>query len=324
MVGFVKPLDVLLILVSILFATGFLVDQRWGPERRRHRQEVRFQQARLDFVEGRIRDYHERSGRYPSSEEGLDVIPGLRDASLGGEFSSLKEALGKSAGVRTIDCIPFVYENRRSARDEAAGERTQGLWKASPAHGDNKNRRRWSRVVDDGIYLSDIGLRHDTERVFGRAWLDALLVFIGGVIFVLAIAYAIARNRRDGDRVRGVNAVIVVGVAILLSGVFALTQGPGALNSEGEGPPPLLGRARPDLLDEYLGVYRAFVTGKLFDPAVLKGREALLRAEFGQFDQLPQAGNPVDGEADGEDSGGSEAPRDGEGAPSGSQGGMGG
>jgi len=274
-------------LVSILFATGFLVDQRWGPERKRHRQEVRFQQARLDFIERRIREYHDRSGRYPSSEEGLEVIPGLRGASLGGEFSLLKEALTGYSGVRTLDGVPFVYENRRAARDEATGGREKGAWKASPARGDNKTRRRWSRVIDNGIYLSDIGLRHDTERVFGRAWLDALLVFSGGVIFVLAIAYTIARNRRDGDRVRGINAVIVVGVAILLFGVLGLTNGPVLSAPDAEDQPFLIGGRRPDLLEEYLTIHHEFVKAGVFDADVLKGRETLLRAEFGQFESLP-------------------------------------
>lgn len=272
----VKPLDVLLILVSILFATGFIVDQRWGPERRQHRTKVRFQQARLDLIADGVQHFHELEQRYPTTEEGVDVVKGLHEASLSGDFEVLKEQLDARPGVRDMYGIPYVYENRRDV------EKSRTAFRASPSNFDRKTRPRWSRRVDKGIYVSSIGLYHDAERVFGRAWLDAVLLFFGGVILFLAIAYVIARNRRSSDRVRGINAMILIGVAILLTVVVGLTNGGKALTGT---PPPtaadLASGPRVDLLEEYLAIVQSFADNGVYDPAAAQARIAALREEYG-------------------------------------------
>ena len=82
--------------------------------------------------------------------------------------------------------------------------------------------------------------------------------------------------------------------AILLFGVLGLTQGPGLATPSAVEQPFLIAGRRPDLLEEYLDVHRDFVESGVFDADVLKGREALLRAEFGQFESLPPAREAVD------------------------------
>ena len=285
-----KPLDVLLILVSILFATGFIVDQRWGPERRQHRALVRLQQTRLELMAEGVRRFEESTGRYPTSEEGLDAVDGLRAASLKGDFEPLAATLGDKEGIREHYGIPYVYENRRDV------DRARTVFKASPANLDRKQRRRWSRQIDDGIYVSSIGLRHDAERVFGRAWLDAVLFFFGGVILFLAVAYIIARNQRSGDRVRGINAMILVGVAILFSVVVALTSGRNALSSAETPPAVPSSSPRADLLEEYLGVVRSFVAAGVYDGELAAERERALRDEFGAVEPRPPPEPPAEGD----------------------------
>ncbi len=268
-----RPLDILLILISILFATGLIDDHRWGPERRQHRALVRFQQAQLEVIEKNLQDYHKRTGRYPSTGEGLDVVPGLRRALLAEEFAPAVPFLEKSSGIRTIHGIPYVYENREGA--------PAGAFKASPTSADHKKRRRFWRSVDKGVVVSSLGLQQDVSRVFGRAWLDALLVFSGVVVVLLAIAYVIARNRRGGDRVRGINAMIIVGVAVLLGIITLGFTGGGRLPGGAKSPlPETIGAWRTDLLDSFLAVQREFVAAGGLDQASYERLECTLKNEF--------------------------------------------
>ncbi len=264
-----KPLDVLLIIISLLFATGVIVDHTWGPERRQHRSVVRFQQSQLDLIASRLREFNEKTGRYPTTEEGIEVVPGLRQALLAAEFAPAVRFLERSPGIRTIQGIPFLYENRRDVPAEA--------FDASPVARDRSARRRFSREVDQGIYLSSLGLRHDLGRVFGRAWLDALLLFSGGVIVFLAIAYIVARNRRSGDRVRGINAMIMVGIAVLLVISFGITGG-GLPHRQAL--PAALGTWRTDLLQDYLVILRGFAARGAISKEAGTRIEATLVQEF--------------------------------------------
>ena len=127
-----KPLDVLLILISILFATGVIVDHTWGPERREHYSTIRFQQARLDVIEEHLEEYHDVRGEYPSTEQGLEVVRGLRKALLGDEFAPAVPFLKQSSGIRTISGIPYLYENRGDQK---------AAFKQSPANKDRKKKR---------------------------------------------------------------------------------------------------------------------------------------------------------------------------------------
>ena len=275
-----KPLDVLLILVSVLFATGVIVDHSWGPERARHRAVVRFQRHQLELIEGRLREYHEINGRYPTTEEGLDLIPGLKADLHRKEFTPARRFLKPIQGVRTIHGIPYVYENRNGS--------PKGAFDASPARKDKESRRRYSRKVDDGIYVSSLGLRQDSGRVFGRAWLDALLWFGGGVIVFLAVAYIVARNRKSGDRVRGINAMIMVGVAVLLALLVGLSGG-GRLTTYTEVLPTELGGRRSDLLEEYLGLMGRFAEAGVIQPETYRQLEERLQEEFREARELPEA-----------------------------------
>lgn len=269
-----KPLDVLLILVSLLFATGLIVDQTWAPERERHRDLVRLQQTQLKRIEDRLQDYHETNQRYPTMEEGLEAVKGLReDLMTGDDFRPAREFLRSLPGIRTVHGIPYVYENRLQGAKEA--------FAASPAAADQRNHRRWSKKVDDGIFVSSIGLRQDVSRVFGRAWVDALLVFSGGIGVVLGIAYAFARNRKTGgDRVRGINAMVMVGVALLLAVMVGAVGGGRAATRAASGP-AVIGARRADLLEEWCRVMRSFSTGGAYSAEHLAKQEELLRAEFG-------------------------------------------
>ncbi|MBI4878207.1 MAG: type II secretion system protein GspG [Planctomycetes bacterium] len=268
-----RPLDILLILISILFATGLIDDHRWGPERRQHRALVRFQQAQLDVIEKSLQAYHERNGKYPSTAEGLEAVPGLRRALLAEEFAPAAPFLEKSSGIRTIHGIPYVYENREGA--------PPGAFKASPTNIDQKKRRRFWRGVDKSVHVSSLGLQQDVSRVFGRAWLDALLVFSGVVVVFLAIAYVIARNRRAGDRVRGINAMIIVGVAVLLGIITLGFSGGGRLPGGAKVPlPAAIGAYRTDLLETYLATMRGFVAGGALDQASCERIERTLTNEF--------------------------------------------
>jgi len=274
----VKPLDVLLILVCLMFATGVIVDQRWGPEREQHEQIVRFQQRRLDVIKMRLKEHEEKTGRYPTMVEGLEVVPGLRGALMSGRFGSARAFLEQSDGIRTIHGIPYVYENR-DLQPEAFAD--------SPANQDTLRRRRWSRKVAPGIFVSSLGLRADVSRVFGRQWLDALIYFGGGVIVFLAVAYIIARNRRSSDRVRGINAMVVVGVAGLLGIIVFVSSGPEiAQRIGGDRFAEPLGSHRSDMLIEYLAVMRSVVDKGGMDAVSFNQLEESLFDEFG----IPRTG----------------------------------
>jgi hypothetical protein len=190
-----KPLDILLILVSLLFATGLIVDKTWGPARKEHEKSVQFQQRHLEKVADLIRDHHKRTDGYPTMEDGLASIPGLREATYAGSFKSLEAQLADLPFVRTPHGVPYVYENRSAA--EADGK---AAFKNSPVRQDRKVER-YSQRIADGVFICSLGLMHDVRRVFGEAWIDALLWFGGGLVIVLTAFYVLARNRsRTADR----------------------------------------------------------------------------------------------------------------------------
>ena len=279
-----KPLDVLLILVSVLFATGVIVDHSWGPERAKHRAIVRFQRHQLDLIEERLREYHASTGRYPTTEEGLDGIPKLKADLHRKEFAAARKFLKPIQDVRTIYGIPYIYENRINAPD--------GAYRGSPSKGEHDRKRLYSRHVDDYIFVSSLGLRQDAGRVFGGAWLDALLYFCGGVIVFLAIAYIVARNRKAGDRVRGINAMIMVGVAVLLA-LLVGVSGTGSLAKPQELlPEDGLGSYRSDLLEEYLVLMRRYAEAGAIQPEFYEQLEVRLRDEFRQADELSGEPDP--------------------------------
>lgn len=274
-----KPLDILLILVSLLFATGVIVDSAWGPERREHRSVIRLQQKRLEMASDSLKVFAKKTGGYPTTEEGLDIVPGLRKKLLKDEFKHASDVVSQKSGIRTIYGIPFLYENRQGQEGD--------LFSSSPADEDRKKKRRYSRKVDKGVFISSLGLRSDVGRVFGEAWLDALLVFSGGIMAFAVLAYIITRNRRAGDRVRGVNAIILVGIAVLLLITVAISKGTGGSTLE-EKLPDQVGAYRVDLLEEYLATLHGFAEQGVYDPADLSLLEEKLQAEFKASDMLPQ------------------------------------
>jgi hypothetical protein len=269
----VKPLDVLLILVCLMFATGLIVDRRWGPEREQHERVVRLQQQQLDVIQKRLLEFNDKTGRFPTNEEGLEIVPHLRGALMSGRFTEARAFLETSDGIRCIYGIPFVYENRQGRPAEA--------FELSPANHDAARKRRWSRVVAPDVVVSSLGLRKDVNRVFGHQWLDALLYFGGGAIVFLSIAYIVARNRGSVDRVRGINAMVVVGVAALLALIVGISSGGEIAQRIGGGSfGAPVGMRRGDLLSEYLAVLQSFADRGGFDPAAREQLEATLRAEF--------------------------------------------
>jgi hypothetical protein len=283
----VKPLDALLILVCLLFSTGVIVDRRWAPERREHKLRVEFQQAALDLVARRLKSYGEHQGRYPTTAEGLSVVPNLRTELMKGKFAPARAFLERFPDVRTIQGIPFVYENRRDA--------PKGAFDASPQLDDRKKDPRFSRKIADGIVVSSLGLRSKVQTEFGPMWLDALLILSGGAVLLLTLAYAIARNRRSTDRVRGVNAMIILGVAVLLTILVALTNvAQKTQDDEGFARLGQVGAARQELLDEYLEVRQKFADAGGLDPEVVRQEAELLRAEFAEMARAnPPPDEPV-------------------------------
>ncbi len=219
----------------------------------------------------------DQHGSYPSTEEGLEPVEGLRDDLLSDDES--RDFLARSPGIRTVHGLPYLYENRRALPNDR--------YAASIAQQDRKPRRRYSRKVDKGIFVSSVGLRSDLSRVFGRAWLDALLLFAGGVIAFLALAYVFLRNKREGgDRIRGINAMIMVGIAALLTLTIAVSE-------RGRGPggdaalPERLGGYRADLFEAHFAVLRRLADAGAYDPVALERLERTVRAEFEAAGALP-------------------------------------
>lgn len=280
-----KPLDILLILVLLLFGTGLIVDRQWGPERREHEKSLKFQREHLEKVADLLRAHQKRTGRYPTMEEGLESVPGLREATFSGAFKSLAPALSELSGVRTPHGIPYLYENRRAA--EAEGK---GAFRNSPARADRK-QERYSERVDDGIVVTSLGLMYDQRRVFGAAWIDALLWFGGGTLLVLTIVYILARNRsKTADRYRGVNATISVGVAIVLTLVFLITGGHHQLGGGRQRPKFGAAGTRADLATEYLALLAEWVAADVYSRPVYDKVSQQLAAEFGIVAPVPGAG----------------------------------
>jgi hypothetical protein len=278
-----KPLDVLLILVSVLFITGLISDNQLEPERREHRERVRVQRKHLDLVADYLRDYHEATGRYPTMEEGLDAIPRLRAATFSGDFARFAPALAGLPGVRTPHGVPYVYENRRDSRDEI-----KGAFKNSPARFDDRKVERFSRKIDDGVFVTSLGLRHDVDRVFGKAWTDALVLFVGGAVLSLVVAYVLFRNRnRDSERYRGVNATIIVGVAVVLAIVFALTGGQSRLVRTDRPLKVAEPGSRSDLAREFLELHREWATSGVLAEDAYQALAARLTTEFRLDAPLP-------------------------------------
>lgn len=275
-----KPLDVLLILVSVLFVTGLIVDKKWEGPRKQHELSVGLQRDHLERVADLLRDHHERTGRYPTMEEGLESVPGLREATFTGEFKRLAPTLESLPGVRTPQGVPYLYENRKSAPNAE-----KGAFADSPARRDRKVGR-YSERVDDGVFVTSIGLMHDVQKVFGDAWMDALLWFGGGLVFTLSLAYILMRNRnKSADRYRGINATIIVGVTIVLSLVFLLTGGQSRgrrhLKFDTVG-------TRSDLAHEYLSILGEWTRAGAFDRVAYEQIASQLKLEFGlKIDPLP-------------------------------------
>ncbi len=269
-----KPLDVLLILVSLLFATGLVVDQRWGPERKKHEESLRFQRNHLERITDLLRDYKKNSGRYPTMEEGLESVPGLKEATYASEFQNLAPQLKDLPFVRTPHGVPYLYENRRPT-DPAK----KAAFKNSPSKGDRKSER-YSERLDDGVIVMSLGLMHDRERFFGQAWLDALIWFGGGLVITLAVAYIFARNRnKSAERYRGINATIIVGVAIVLSLVFLITGGHSRLSGSRHPKFEALG-TRADLATEYLDILCEWCEGGVYAKSSYDAVSKQLAAEF--------------------------------------------
>lgn len=278
-----KPLDILLILVLLLFGTGLIVDKRWGPERREHEKSLKFQRDHLEKVADLLRAHQKKVGRYPTMEEGLESVPGLRDATFSGQFKSLAPALELLPGVRTPHGIPYLYENRRAA--EAEGK---GAFRNSPSRPDRK-QERYSERVDDGIVVTSLGLMYDQRRVFGDAWVDALLFFGGGALLALTILYIVARNRsKTADRYRGVNATISVGVAIVLALVFLITGGHHRLGGARQRPKFDTG-TRADLATEYLDLLAGWVSAEVYSKDAYEKVSKQLASEFGIVPPVPGA-----------------------------------
>lgn len=287
-----KPLDILLILVLLLFGTGLIVDRQWGPERREHEKSLRFQRDHLEKVADLLRDHEKKTGRYPTMEEGLASVPGLREATFSGSFKQLAPQLAGLSGVRTPHGIPYLYENRIAA--EAEGK---GAFRNSPSRADRK-QERYSERVDDGIVITSLGLMYDQRRVFGDAWVDALLWFGGGALLLLTVVYILARNRsRTADRYRGVNATISVGVAIVLALVFLITGGHHRLGGARTRPKFDAAGTRADLANEYLGVLSEWVEAGVYSRTAYDAVSKELAVEFGIAVPTPadSTSNPTSG-----------------------------
>lgn len=270
-----KPLDALLILVCLLFSTGVIVDRRWAHERAQHRTWVEFQQEALDLIERRVRGFEEKNGRFPTTAEGLSIVPSLRNELMKGKFAPAQTFLRQFEDVRSIQGIPYVYENRREA--------PKGAFDASPQLQDRKKNPRFSRKIADGIVVSSLGLLSDSQAAFGPMWVDALLILSGGAVLLLTLGYAIARNRRSTDRVRGVNAMIILGVAVLLTILIAVTNVTSTTKSDGFARLGAVGVLRQDLLDDYLALRQQFVAAGGLDPTVASTEAEALRAEFARL-----------------------------------------
>lgn len=268
----VKPLDAVLILVCLLFSTGVIVDRRWAHERAQHRTWVEFQQEALDLIERRVRDFEETQGRYPTTAEGLSVLPNLRTELMKGKFAPAQAFLKQFNDVRTIQGIPYVYENRREA--------PKGAFDASPQLQDRKKNPRFSRKIDDGIVVSSLGLQTDSQAAFGPMWVDALLILAGGIVLLVTLGYAIARNRKSSDRVRGVNAMIILGVAVLLTILIVVTNVTSTRKSDGFERLGSVGVLRQDLLEDYLALRTQFANAGGIDAAIVTAEATALRAEF--------------------------------------------
>ena len=278
-----KPLDVLLILVSLLFATGLVVDQRWGPERKKHEDSLKFQRKHLEKITDLLRDYQKKTGRYPTMEEGLESVPGLHEATYSGEFENLASQLKDLPYVRTPQCVPYLYENRRGADPEK-----RDAFKNSPSKGDRKSER-YSERLDDGVVVISLGLMHDRERFFGQAWLDALIWFGGGLVVTLSVAYIFARNRnKAAERYRGINATIIVGVAIVLSLVFVATGGRTRLGGSHHPKFEAMG-TRADLATEYLDLLCEWCEGGVYGREAYDAVAKQLAGEFGIAPPQPAA-----------------------------------
>jgi hypothetical protein len=278
-----KPLDVLLILVSLLFATGLVVDQRWGPERKKHEDSLRFQREHLEKITDLLRDYQKKTGRFPTMEEGLESVPGLREATFSGDFKNLAPQLKDLPFVRTPQCVPYLYENHRGTDPSS-----KGAFKNSPSKGDRK-AERYSERLDDGVIVMSLGLMHDRERFFGQAWLDALIWFGGGLIVTLSVAYIFARNRnKAAERYRGINATIIVGIAIVLSLVFVATGGRNRLGGSRHPKFEAMG-TRADLATEYLDLLCEWCEGGVYARDAYDAVAKQLATEFGITPPQPTA-----------------------------------
>ncbi|MBL8767139.1 MAG: hypothetical protein JNL94_07240 [Planctomycetes bacterium] len=270
-----KPLDALLILVCLLFSTGVIVDRRWADERAQHRMWVEFQQEALDLVERRLQTFEQKNGRFPTMAEGLSVVPKLRDDLMKGKFAPAQAFLRQFDDVRTIQGIPYVYENRREAQ--------KGAFDASPQSQDRKKNPRFSRKIADGVVVSSLGLMSDSQAAFGPMWVDALLILAGGIVLLVTLGYAIARNRRSTDRVRGVNAMIILGVAVLLTILIVVTNVTSSTRTKSFERLGAVGVLRQDLLEDYLALRQKFVADGGLDAALAAQEAETLRAEFARL-----------------------------------------
>ncbi len=268
-----KPLDVLLILVSLLICTSVIEDRRYGPERERQKAIIRFQRDQLEVVEKKLLQYKRTVGRYPTTEEGLESVTGLREALMSGEdgeFEPARAFLRQTNDIRTIYGVPYVYENRLGGKG----------FRASPAR-EEKKPRTYSREVDDDgqVFVSSLGLRDDV-RVRWDWWLDATLVFSAGAIAVLVLGYAVVRNRRkNADRVRGVNSIAFVGVAMLIAIVALASSRIGRKDREVH--LENFCARNPEVLAEWCQVMEQFAADGDVDAEWARARVKELRLEFG-------------------------------------------
>jgi len=251
-----------LLIVGLSLPGAFLAAGYGTNELMQHQQQWYLQviQEHLADLKELLLDYRNRHGRYPTNDEGLAAIDNFKskvplfyrcdDAPpdngqpLGVEAEPAVDKNGNasvmdSSGVPSSLLLPFMYENR-SGIDAAK-------FAFSPVNGDSN--RRYSVLVDKGVYVYSLNGRVCADTLDHLWWEDFYPVLIGFALLATAIAAATALFRGG----RRITAIAALAVPVVLGGLFgSIRVGCYATDSLSIHRSPQMAFQQKNLLDKYL------------------------------------------------------------------------
>lgn len=200
-------------------------------------------QKTLSFVKQQLQNHHQKTGRYPTNDEGLSAIAKNIQAE-GNSHSSWRPA--DENGVLSSWGDPLIYENRSSIASEKFADSGATI----------DTGRHYSIQVDKDVYVWSLGAQQD-YKIYST-WkprvqlIRYLSLAIAAILVWLSTRLAVRANLRQSTGRKMINVLWSLVVGLLLSIIPAMVTFPIFARSCYEGG---FNRYRkPELTKDYLAI----------------------------------------------------------------------